>query len=267
MLDLEQAIADWRRQMLAAGIKTPVPLEELEIHLRDEIEEQIKSGLDGQEAFSSAVQKIGEAQMIQNEFEKQAPKPRNGAFDCASQFVNFGMIFAVGISLRYDHDAVFRGFGLLLSFVSLMGITASCIQAAEFYFGKRRRQTKSELNEPEAFSSTVTVQNIGQAPKFSLSMAGRKVRWSAPVKFVRAILMVFMIFMCLAWLVNVGFLLCILLRKIGPPVGEWNMFEFILICWIAVLAVTIPMQFVQIFRMWRALSEKSKDTLTEAPLR
>ena len=29
-------MTDWRRQMIAAGIKTPVPLEELEIHLREE---------------------------------------------------------------------------------------------------------------------------------------------------------------------------------------------------------------------------------------
>ena len=42
MLDLEQSIAEWRRQMLAAGLKTPVPLEELESHLRDEIEQQTK---------------------------------------------------------------------------------------------------------------------------------------------------------------------------------------------------------------------------------
>jgi hypothetical protein len=45
MFNLEQAIADWRKQMLAAGIKTPVPLEELESHLRDEIEWQMKSGI------------------------------------------------------------------------------------------------------------------------------------------------------------------------------------------------------------------------------
>jgi hypothetical protein len=146
-----------------------------------------------------------------------------------------------------------------------MGMAASCIQAAEFYFGKRRRQTKSELNEPEAFSSTVL--NVGQASKFSFSMTNGKVRWSAPVKFVKVMLVSFMIFMCLAWLVNVGFLICILLQKFGPPAGEWTMFEFILICWIAVLAVTAPIQFVQIFRMWRALSEKSKDTSTVATLR
>jgi len=32
MFNLEQAIADWRQKMLAAGIETPVPLEELELH-------------------------------------------------------------------------------------------------------------------------------------------------------------------------------------------------------------------------------------------
>ena len=39
MFDLEQAIAEWRKQMLAAGIKAPVPLDELESHLREEVEE------------------------------------------------------------------------------------------------------------------------------------------------------------------------------------------------------------------------------------
>jgi len=70
MFDLEQSIADWRRQMLAAGIKSPVPLEELETHLREEIERQMKSRLDGQKAFNFAVQQIGKADVMKNEFEK-----------------------------------------------------------------------------------------------------------------------------------------------------------------------------------------------------
>ena len=61
MFDLEKSIADWRRQMLAAGIKTPVPLEELESHLREDIERQMKSGLSAQQAFEIAVKKIGQA--------------------------------------------------------------------------------------------------------------------------------------------------------------------------------------------------------------
>ena len=42
MFNLEQSIADWRRQMLAAGIKMPVPLEELESHLREDIAQQMQ---------------------------------------------------------------------------------------------------------------------------------------------------------------------------------------------------------------------------------
>ena len=70
MFNLEQSIAEWRRQMLAAGIKTPVPLEELEIHLRDEIEQQMKSGLPGQCAFEISVPHIGPPELLKNEFKK-----------------------------------------------------------------------------------------------------------------------------------------------------------------------------------------------------
>ena len=70
MFDLEKSIADWRKQMLAAGLQTPVPLEELEIHLREEIERQKKFGRSETEAFETAVQNIGRAQAVQNEFGK-----------------------------------------------------------------------------------------------------------------------------------------------------------------------------------------------------
>jgi hypothetical protein len=70
MFNVEKSIFEWRRQMLAAGIKTPVPLEELEIHLRDEIERQVQSGLSAQMAFGIAVKKIGQAPELKIEFKK-----------------------------------------------------------------------------------------------------------------------------------------------------------------------------------------------------
>ncbi|HXR05249.1 MAG TPA: permease prefix domain 1-containing protein [Verrucomicrobiae bacterium] len=70
MFDLEKAIGDWRQRMLAAGIKTPVPLEELEIHLREEIERQMKSGLSGQKAFEISVRQIGQPETLKSEFKK-----------------------------------------------------------------------------------------------------------------------------------------------------------------------------------------------------
>ena len=56
--------------MLAAGVKAPVPLDELESHLREDIERQMKSGLSEQQAFAMAVQQIGEANALKTEFKK-----------------------------------------------------------------------------------------------------------------------------------------------------------------------------------------------------
>jgi hypothetical protein len=70
MFNLDQAIADWRRPMLAAGIKTPVPLDELECHLREEIEQQMRSGLSAQQAFEVAARGIGGANVLKAEFVK-----------------------------------------------------------------------------------------------------------------------------------------------------------------------------------------------------
>jgi hypothetical protein len=70
MFDLEQSIAEWRQQMLAAGIKTPVPLDELESHLRDDVERQVHEGLGERQAFEIAVERIGQASCLKAEFKK-----------------------------------------------------------------------------------------------------------------------------------------------------------------------------------------------------
>jgi hypothetical protein len=70
MFDLEQSLAGWRKQMLAAGIKTPVPLDELESHLREDIAQQMHSGLSAQQAFGIAVKTIGQALELKREFKK-----------------------------------------------------------------------------------------------------------------------------------------------------------------------------------------------------
>ncbi len=80
MFDLEQAIGEWRKQMLAAGIKTPVPLEELESHLRDEIEQQMESGLEPQKALALAVHNIGQVQILKTEFIKIGGVRKRGRF-------------------------------------------------------------------------------------------------------------------------------------------------------------------------------------------
>lgn len=69
MFDLEAHITEWRKQMLAAGIKSPVPLEELESHLRDHID-RLKSGLSEEEAFRTAAKELGDGKILKKEFSK-----------------------------------------------------------------------------------------------------------------------------------------------------------------------------------------------------
>jgi Clp amino terminal domain, pathogenicity island component len=70
MFNLEQAIAEWRRQMMAAGITGPESLDELEGHLRDDIEQRMRSGSSELDAFESAVQQIGQPTALESEFAK-----------------------------------------------------------------------------------------------------------------------------------------------------------------------------------------------------
>ncbi len=54
--------------MLAAGIKTPEVLGELENHLREDIEQQLSVGLNAQQAFANASVRLGQASALKAEF-------------------------------------------------------------------------------------------------------------------------------------------------------------------------------------------------------
>jgi hypothetical protein len=70
MFDLEQAVADWRQQMAESGLRQPELLDELESHLRDAFESQVRSGLGPQQAFDAAIQSVGQANLLKHEFAK-----------------------------------------------------------------------------------------------------------------------------------------------------------------------------------------------------
>ena len=70
MPDLEERIGAWRRQMLAAGITSPVPLDELEGHLREGVEQEMRLGLSVQDAFEKVRQRIGQPDALEQEFAK-----------------------------------------------------------------------------------------------------------------------------------------------------------------------------------------------------
>jgi len=72
MRNLDIKITEWRRQMSADGIKTPSVLDELEAHLREDVESQMRAGWDEEKAFEAAVQRIGKSDLLEAEFAKIA---------------------------------------------------------------------------------------------------------------------------------------------------------------------------------------------------
>lgn len=74
MFNLDLAIANWRRQMLDCGFKSLKALEELEDHLRDDIEAQVRSGLNEEQALEQALRRLGTPAELKKEFAK-SPRP------------------------------------------------------------------------------------------------------------------------------------------------------------------------------------------------
>jgi len=119
MFNLEQSIADWRKQMLAAGIKTPVPLEELEIHLREEIERQMKSGLNEQKAFEISVEKMGEPESLKSEFKKSERTFMKQIFKVGAGFL-LGVMLQLPGSFQLRDDLIIADGKLALWLLGLI---------------------------------------------------------------------------------------------------------------------------------------------------
>jgi len=70
MFQLDPAIAEWRRRMADSGLNAAVVLDELESHLREDIDRQVRSGLSEQAAFEAGVLRIGRVGALKYEFAK-----------------------------------------------------------------------------------------------------------------------------------------------------------------------------------------------------
>jgi hypothetical protein len=69
MFDLDQRIAEWRQAMADAGLENPAIISELEEHLRQDIEQQVRSGTSAPVAFEAALERIGKPGALKSEFD------------------------------------------------------------------------------------------------------------------------------------------------------------------------------------------------------
>ena len=129
MFDLEQSMAEWRRQMLAAGIVSPEVLDELEMHLRDDVEAQESAGLSTQEAFALAAKRMGQPGNIKTEFQLAnssfIPMDETTKLRLRGILIGIAML-AIGVALilpavaHWRHQGPLTGAGIALLIVGIL---------------------------------------------------------------------------------------------------------------------------------------------------
>jgi hypothetical protein len=108
MHNLESEIAEWRRAMIEGGVTDLAVLDELESHLRDHVEQQVRAGCDVGAAFQTGVARIGQPAALKREFlraDKGLSAGRVAAFlndrrKCLWFTLGFALLIAVGFYAR-----------------------------------------------------------------------------------------------------------------------------------------------------------------------
>jgi hypothetical protein len=146
MSNLVPLIANWRRQMTDGGLCDPEVLRELESHLRDDLEEQMNSGMDAWQAFESAVNHVGPAIELNLEFRKaklnQPMKPetlvllRKILSAIAIAAIAVGLILPVLAKLR--HDEALARFDIAMLLLGTVLMTGSAMFGAYTLFTRHK---------------------------------------------------------------------------------------------------------------------------------
>jgi hypothetical protein len=149
MFDLEKSVAEWRRQMCAAGIKSSVSLLEMENHLREEVERQMCLGLSAQAAFEMAVAAIGQATQLAPEFNKvagwdKAQTRRLAGFFYAS-ILGFYLLATVRVMFKSDLSAGEWLMGLTAQMVLLLASYLLWRNAGRFLPSIASRRVQSAI--------------------------------------------------------------------------------------------------------------------------
>lgn len=132
-MNLEQVISDWRRELADGGITSEDVVDELESHLRDDIERRTRCGASPGGAFESAVKQMGEAKNLKVEFDKIQSKERKymkrGLIIGGIVGVLVGMAFVMPAVAQYQHEGVMKNsepwLFLLGSLLTLAGCSAA----------------------------------------------------------------------------------------------------------------------------------------------
>jgi hypothetical protein len=113
MHNFDPQIANWRRQLLAVGIKNADVLDELESHLREEIERRSRAGADVSRVFEMAAAQFGQPQTLKAEFDRVNDRERKYMkrivwIGAGILGVLVGMALVMPAVAQYRHEGAMR---------------------------------------------------------------------------------------------------------------------------------------------------------------
>jgi hypothetical protein len=122
---LDVKFDEWRARMIAGGLKSPAVLDELESHLREEIERQTRSGADELKAFELAAQKIGGSDLLKAEFAKirrcrEIPLGKLVGGACCVAAAAYSLVLAPALITVHELGSAQRFLGLGAVFLTLL---------------------------------------------------------------------------------------------------------------------------------------------------
>lgn len=147
--NLEEELAAWRKRMLAAGIKSPEPVGELENHLREDLQQLLAAGETEAAAFQIAAARVGPSGLVAAEFDKNGldgPRMLRPAL-----LVWGGMVAALAVSMMTNYGT-HRSTGLLMAWHTVIltgGYLAALVAGVAGIVGLFYGRYRAVLVEPE----------------------------------------------------------------------------------------------------------------------
>jgi hypothetical protein len=164
MLNLEQRIGEWRRNMAKASDHRRELLEELEEHLREEVKRLVRSGVAEENAFELAVSKLGAPSAVAAEYDKLTSAQRTWWPVKVARICAIAVMLLAGVALILRADKIgvllashvwFATIGYLLMLA--IGGLGVCYIGSSWFGGPGPTQRHSLLRSISQFANLAAI--------------------------------------------------------------------------------------------------------------
>lgn len=135
MFNLDHAIQEWRRHLMTDGVNAPDVLTELENHLREDIDQQMRAGISAQDAFARALPRIGQPRVLRSEFAKLGENRERRILKLIGiAFSTFAGAFSLIILPKLFHHEIS---GIAERLLGLAAIALTMLSIPAWHYGQR----------------------------------------------------------------------------------------------------------------------------------